>query len=423
MDKIFALVDCNNFYASCERIFNPSLKDKPVVVLSNNDGCVIARSNEAKAIGIGMGEPIFKCRGLVARHNVQVYSANFVLYGDMSRRVMDTLATFAPDMEIYSIDEAFLSLDGFKGADLYQYVLGIREKVKRDTGLPVSVGLAPTKTLAKIANRIAKKHAPAGGVFCLLKEDEIDRWLEQTAVEDIWGIGFEKAAALKRNGIKNALQLKQAPDLWIKKNLTVVSLKTVWELRGISCLPLQETAPDKKAIGTSRTFGREVASLDELQEAVAAYVAKSAEKLRLQGSVCGYIQVFVASNPFKGEKHYSNAAGIDVTPPSAYTPALVKASQGLLRLIFRPGVSYKRAGVLLMAIQPQNAPQQDLFDEPYQDSRRQRLMKTVDIFNRSANHGKIFWAAEGVAKPWFMKQSRKSKRFTTRWDELLEVRV
>ncbi len=423
MTKLFALVDCNNFYASCERVFNPSLKDKPIVVLSNNDGCVIARSNEAKAIGIKMGEPIFKCQGLVDRHKVFVYSANFVLYGDISRRVMNTLSSFSSEMEIYSIDEAFLSLDGFENFDLDQYALKIRQKIKRDTGLPVSVGIAPTKTLAKIANRFAKKHTPTGGVFCLIKEDEINRWLEKTAVEDIWGIGFEKAIVLKRNGIENALQLKQAKDDWIKKHLTVVSLKTVLELRGIACFGLDETTPDKKAIGTSRTFGREVNSFGELQEAVAAYIAKSAQKLRAQSSVCGYIQVFAASNPFKGEKYYSNAAGIDITPPSADTATLIRASQGLLKLIFRPQISYKRAGVLLMALEPQNTAQQYLFDQPYQDSRRQTLMKTVDAFNRSTNHGKIFWAAEGMDKPWYMKQSNKSKRFTTRWDEILEIKI
>ena len=422
MNKIFALVDGNNFYASCERVFNPSLRNKPVVVLSNNDGCVIARSNEAKAIGIGMGEPIFKCQELVRKHQIQIFSANFVLYGDLSQRMMSVLSRFAPN-EQYSIDEAFLSLDGFSNQNLFDYAKTIRQTVKRETGLPVSIGIASTKTLAKIANRIAKKTAAAEGVFCFLDGKYIDFWLEKTAVEDIWGVGHEKAEFLKRHGIENALQLKQAPDPWIKKNLTVVSLKTVWELRGISCLPLEEIVPDKKAIGISRTFGNDTHSFEELLEAVSAYTARAAEKLRAQQSVCGHIQVFIATNPFKGDRKYSNAISIDLTPPTAYTPHLIEVAAALLRRIHRPEFSYKRAGVLLAGLQAGSSSQEFLFDEPYQDSRRQQLMKVMDRYNLNTNYGKMFWGAEGVEKPWFLKQTHRSKRFTTRWDELLEVKA
>jgi len=421
MSKLFALADCNNFYASCERVFNPSLRGKPVVVLSNNDGCVIARSNEAKAVGIEMGIPIFKCQDLVARHNVQVLSANFVLYGCMSDRVMNTLAQYTSALDIYSIDEAFLELNGLN-EDPYKYIQSIRERVRRDTGMPISIGIASTKTLAKLANLIAKKHCPEG-VFCLIEQKGIDHWLEKTLVGQVWGIGAQKTEWLKRQGIENALQLRNMPDEWIKKNLTVVSLKTVWELRGTSCLPLEDIQPDKKAIGTSRTFGCEVSSLEDVSEAIAAYIGKAAEKLREQKSVCGYVQVFLETNRFKEGRFYSNSAGVDITPPTAHTPELITAAKKLVERVYRPGYHYKRAGVLLTNLQQEATPQEYLFDEIYHNSRSQRLMKIVDGYNRTANHGKIFMAAEGVHQPWYMKQAHRSKRFTTRWDELLEIAI
>ena len=426
MNKTFALCDGNNFYVSCERVFDPSIQNKPVIVLSNNDGCVIARSNEAKALGIVMGEPVFKCEGLIKKHKIHVFSANFPLYGCMSGRMMSTLSQFSPNLEQYSIDEAFLSLDGFENQDLFKYAQKIRYTVKRDTGLPVSIGIAPTKTLAKVANRIAKKSsaatAAADCVFCFTDQQHIDSCLEKVSVEDIWGIGSGKSEVLKRHGIENALQLKQAPDSWIKKNLTVVSLKTVWELRGISCLPLEEIAPDKKGIGISRTFGRETQSFEELQEAIAAYVARAAEKLRGQGSVCGFIQVFIATNPFKGTNQYSNAISIDLSPPTAYTPHLIEVAATLLKRIYKP-LAYKRAGILLAGIQAGSSTQEFLFDETYQDSRKQNLMKVMDRYNSNTNYGKMFWAAEGVEKPWFLKQTHRSRRFTSRWDEILIINI
>ncbi len=422
MKKIYALCDCNNFYVSCERLFCPSLNNKPVVVLSNNDGCIIARSNEAKAIGIAMGEPIFKVQDLVKKHQVQVYSANFCLYGDLSRRVMSTLSQFSPNMEVYSVDESFLSLDGFANHNLFDYAKTIRQTVRRNIGLPISIGIASTKTLAKIANRIAKKSA-ADGVFCFLDHQHIDSCLEKTAVENVWGIGPGKSEVLKRHGIENALQLKQAQDSWIKKNLTVISLKTVWELRGISCLPLEEVAPDKKAIGVSRTFGHDTHSFAELREAISAYIARAAKKLRSQNSVCGHIQVYIATNPFKGPTKYSNAAGMDLTPPCAYTPRLIELAGQLLRCIYKSEYTYKRAGVLLTGLEAESSVQEFLFDEHYQDSRRQQLMKVMDRYNSNTNFGKMFWAAEGITKPWFMKQAHKSQRYTTRWSEILTVKT
>jgi DNA polymerase V len=440
MNKVFALVDCNSFYVSCERVFDPSLKNKPVVVLSNNDGCAISRSQEAKDIGIAMGAPIFKCEGLVKKHDVKVFSANFVLYGDMSARVMSALSSFTPHLEIYSIDEAFLSLEGFekyvfsnaKASEKSRRSLGeggywdygrkIRSTVKERTGIPVSVGIAPTKTLAKAANHISKDNPKMDGVFCFIDEKDIDHWLEKTPVREIWGIGAEKASFLGRHGIYNALQLKQAPDEWIKKHLTVVTLRTAQELRGEPCLSFDEIQPNKKAIVTSRTFGYEVSGLGEMEEAVSAYVSKAAEKLRSQNSVSGYLQVFIETNPFKGS-YYRNSASIDVTPPTAYTPQLVGTAKMLLSKIYKDGYRYKSCGVMLTNFSDENLVQQDLFKAVYTESPDQRLMKVMDGYNRSANGGQLFFAAEGAGKPWFMKQSHKSKRYTTRWDELLEIKI
>lgn len=422
MKKVFALVDCNSFYVSCERAFNPALKNKPVVVLSNNDGCAISRSQEAKDVGIAMGAPIFKCEELVKRHDVKVFSANFVLYGDMSGRVMSVLSSFTPNLEIYSIDEAFLSLEGFENYGYLPYGRKIRSAVKEQTGIPVSVGIAPTKTLAKVANHIAKGNPRMGGVFCFTDEKDIDHWLEKTPVREIWGIGHEKALFLNRHGITNALQLKNAPEEWIKKHLTVMTLRTVMELGGTPTITFEEIQPNKKAIVTSRTFGHEVNSLDEMEEAISAYVSKALEKVRYQGSVAGYIQVFIETNPFKG-RYYRNSASIDITPPTAYTPQLVGIAKRLLSKIYKQGYRYKSCGVMLTNFSDESLAQQDLFEPVYAQSTNQRLMKVLDGHNRSGNSGQLFFAAEGLGKPWYMKQSHKSKRYTTRWDELLEIKI
>ncbi len=421
--KVFALVDCNSFYVSCERVFNPRVKNKPVVVLSNNDGCAISRSREAKAIGIAMGAPIFKCEQLVNQHDVKIFSANFVLYGDMSHRVMSVLSQFTPKLEVYSIDEAFLALDEFQHLDLHDYAKKMRASVGQQTGIPVSVGVAPTKTLAKVANHYAKDHEQTNGVFCLMDGKKIDRFLEETPVGEIWGIGREKANFLKQNGIKNALELKNAPDQWIKNHLTIVTLRTVWELRGVSCLSLEEVQPNKKAIATSRTFGYEVKTLVEIEEAVAAYISRSAEKLRRQKSITGYLQLAIETNPFKNAPYYRNSVGVDMSPPTADTSRLIEAGKGLLKKIYRPGLKYKSAGVILANLTAESMSQDFLFDQSYQGSQRQKVMTVMDTYNCDNNSGKLFFAAEGLGKPWFMKQAHKSQRFTTRWDELLEIKI
>jgi len=418
---MFALVDCNNYYVSCERVFNPSLRNKPVVVLSNNDGCIVSRSQEVKDLGLDMARPIFKCQDLIKKHKINVYSSNYVLYGDLSQRVMNILSKFSPNMEVYSIDEAFLSLDGFN--DIEQRAQAIRKTVKQSTGIPVSLGVAPTKTLAKIANHIAKRNPEMNGVFCLTDQKQIDERLKDMPAKKIWGIGSRKAEFLKSNGITNAYQLKKANDFWIKKHLSVVTLRTVWELRGISCIPLEEQPPTKKGIGTSRSFGRDVKSLDELNEAVAAYTSKAAGKLRRQNLVAGYLQVYIATDAFSKKSFYSNAAGIHIAPPTAYTPDLVRWGQKLLKCIYREGLTYKRAGIFLMDFSPATNEQLDLLDPIYQGSPKHRLMKVIDKLNSETNSGKVYFAAEGTGKPWYMRQAHKSKRYTTRWDELLTVKI
>jgi DNA polymerase V len=422
MNQVVALVDCNSFYVSCEKVFHPFLKNEPVVVLSNNDGCVISRSNEVKKLGMSVGAPIFKYQNLIKSHKIKVFSANFVLYGDMSNRVMSVLSHYTPQMEVYSIDEAFLSLDGFEHLGLEAYGRTIRAGVKKQTGIPVSVGIAPTKTLAKIANHYAKDHSETNGVFCLIDEPTIDHYLKQTPVGEIWGIGREKVIFLNQHGILTALQLKNAKDEWIKKHLTVTTLRTVWELRGTPCLSLEDAPLSKKAISTTRTFGREVNRLEDLEEAMASHVSRAAEKLRDQESMAGYVQVYIETNRFKGS-YYRNSAGIDLSPPTAYTPQLIHAAKKLLKQIYQQGFHYKGCGVWLMNLSTQTSGQEYLFDEKYAGSARERLMKVMDTYNQKTNSGNLFLAAEGLEKEWHMEQTYRSKRFTTRWDEVLEIKI
>jgi DNA polymerase V len=416
---MFALVDCNNFYVSCERMFNPMLRGVPVVVLSNNDGCIVSRSNEAKRLGVGMGQPLFEIESLVRQHDVRVYSSNYTLYGDMSRRVMTVLREFAPEIEVYSIDEAFLMLSEWPPQDPQEHCHQMRATVQQHTGIPVSVGWAPTKTLAKVAARFAKR---SSGVCCLTVDESLSERLRGVDVADIWGIGRKKAEWLKRQGVLNAAQLRDAPDDWLRKNLTVTGLRTACELRGVSCLPLERVPPPKQAIGVSRSFRRLVRSVDELEEALATYVGRAAEKLREQHRIAGYLQVFIRGNPFRKDwPYYANAAGCAITP-TAYTPDMVKVARQLLRHIYRCDTIYKKAGVLLTDLSPMANEQHQLFDEEYSTGARARLMDAVDEINKSSGV-KIQLASEGFKKPWFMRQSMKSQRYTTRWDEVLDVHI
>jgi DNA polymerase V len=419
--KTFALVDCNNFYVSCERVFDPSLRNRPVVVLSNNDGCVIARSEEAKQLGIPMGSPFFKCREVIERAGGAVLSSNYALYGDMSARVMRTLAGFTPEIEYYSIDEAFLLFTG--SADRTALGLTMRRQVRQWTGIPVSIGFGPTKTLAKIANRVAKKHPEHGGVFDITGHEHADGILRSTEAGDVWGIGRRYAEFLRGRGILTAYDLKNAPDTFVRKHLTIVGLQTVMELRGKPCLRIETAPPPPKSILCSRSFGTPVSTLAELKEAVAAYVSRAAEKLRRKNGVASHVHVFLTTNPFrKEERQYSAHCSVPLPSSSAFTPEMVAAAHRLLEAIYREGYRYQKAGVILTGIETTR--QASLMDPPPGErAKRSALMHTMDRVNARWGSRMLLFAASGIEQPWKMNQSRKSKRFTTSWHELPLARV
>ncbi len=416
---MFALIDCNNFYVSCERVFNPALEGKPVVVLSNNDGCVIARSNEAKSLGIGMGAPAFQCEGLFAKHNVYVFSSNYALYADMSRRVMDTLEQLSPAIEVYSIDEAFLTLDGF--ASPTEYGRFLRNTVKRWTGIPISVGIGATKTLAKAAGWFAKKEPLWGGVVDI--SGRCDELLERLEAGEVWGVGPRYAQLLARNGIFTARELRDAPDEWVRKHMSTAGLRTVWELRGTPCISLERVSMPKKGIVTSRMFGTPVEGLKELKEAVAAYAARAAEKLRSQGSVARCITVFIKTNRFSHDPEYSQSATARLPTPTAYTPELIRYAHKILERIYKPGHRYNKAGVMLTDIIPACEMQLDLLTPTQDHRRRERLMSSLDRINAQWGSDTIWYAAAGAAQRWRMRRSLLSARFTTSWNEIPVVRA
>jgi DNA polymerase V len=425
---LFALVDCNNFFASCERVFVPALRNRPVVVLSNNDGCVIARSAEAKALGIRMGQPAFECARLCQRHGVAVFSSNYALYGDMSARVMAVLAGQVPALEVYSIDEAFLVLSGLPG-DPVERCRAIREEVYRRTGMPVSVGLGNTKTLAKAANREAKKNPVHGGVFSLAGHPNPAQILGRLPVEDVWGIGPRQAARLKARGVASAAAFAALPRDWVRKAMTVTGLHTLLELSGIPCFPPGQGPEPRKSVLCSRSFGRPVTTLEEMEEAVAVHASRAAEKLRSQGSVASCVLAFVQTSRFvKGAPAYANAFSQALPSATAHTPALIRAALSALGRIFRPGLAYKKAGVMLTGLEQADARQLSLFDldppgGPEPRGREAPLMAALDRVNARFGREALRFAATGLARPWGMKQARRSPRFTTVWEELPEVRA
>jgi len=417
MPPVFALVDCNNFYASCERVFNPKLNSQPIVVLSNNDGCVVARSNEAKALGIGMGVPEFQIRPLLRAHRVQVFSSNYRLYGDMSQRVMETLEQFCPDFEIYSIDEAFLSLSGFTSRNLTDYGCTIRTTVKRWTGIPVSVGIAETKTLAKIANRIAKRTPDTGRVFDLLACPDRETLLGRVAVEDVWGIGPTYARLLNQHGITTALQLRQADDQWIRRRMGIVGLRLVMELRGVSCLNLEQCPPPKQTLTCSRAFGKLISTLAEMEEAVSVYTSRVAEKLRRERLAATVLTVCLTTNEFNEGPQYSNALTLTLPIATDSTADLIECALQGIRSIYRDGYRYKKAGVVLTGLVPVSQTQADLFDS--QDRRKsERLTTALDAVNDRWGAGTLQYASSGITKAWKTQFHWRSPGYTTRWDEL-----
>ncbi len=422
-----ALVDANNFYVSCERLFQPSLEGRPVVVLSNNDGCAVARSNEAKALGITMGQPYFEWKALARQHGIVVLSSNYTLYADLSQRFMGVLSQFTPLQEVYSIDESFLDLTATPGDPL---VIGraIREQVRRWVGLPVCVGMGPSKTLAKLCNHFAKKQSRFAGVcdWASLSAGEQKTLLQNTPVEEVWGIGARWAEKLQRLGIPTVADLRDAPARLLRKQFGVVVARTQAELRGESCIELEQVPPPKQQIQSSRSFGTPVEDLGSLREAITLYVSRAAAKLRKGGQVAGMIQVYIRTSPFVApEKRYGRSSAIALDWPSNDTRDLLQASLRGLQEIYRPGFAYAKAGVLLSELQFPKDRTLDFFADAEDDAEKDTLMQTLDAIQRRFGKNAIGLGTAGIAKarPWAMRQGNKSPSYTTCWEELAVVRA
>jgi DNA polymerase V len=417
--KVFALVDCNNFYASCERVFDPSLKNRPIVVLSNNDGCIVARSNEARALGIPMGVPFFESKAVIKKHKVAVFSSNYQLYGDMSQRVMDSLRRFAPDMEVYSIDEAFLRLDHLQPRNLVDYCATLRAKVMQWTGIPVSIGIGPSKVLAKVANRVAKKQTD-DGVFDIRSQQAQDEILNTLDVEKLWGIAGRWAERLGRIGIEKASELRDASPTIIRKHLSVVGERIVRELKGQSCIDLEDIQP-RKNIMSSKSFGTLLTKKEPMEEALANYAARACEKLRQQNSRAQAVYVFVQTNGFrKTDRQYNNALTRSLTVPTSDTRLIIEAAKFCLSRIYKPGYRYKKTGIMLLDLIPATLEQKHLFVDCDQRP-GDHLMAMVDRINREHGPDTLFFGAQGVTREWKMRCGSRSPRYTTQWDELLRV--
>ena len=444
---MYALVDCNNFYVSCERVFNPALNCKPVVVLSNNDGCIIARSNEAKALDIPMGAPLHLYYEVIKKNNVLIYSSNYTLYGDMSSRVMQSFSYFTPDIEVYSIDEAFLQLDGFQDKIIYSKMLYMRKKIYQWTGIPVSIGIGPTKTLAKLANKIAKKYSN-NGVYKIVVSDQLTQILGDFKVEDIWGISKGWGTRLKKIGIYSALQLQRANPRLIKQCLSVVGERITYELRGIPNLGLEEVSP-KKSITVSRSFGKMVDDLPSLKKSLANYISKAAEKLRIQKGLCGGLYIFINTNRFrKNDPQYSNLGMVTFDEPTNDTAIMIKKGFEVLKKIYRSRYNYKKIGVTLINLtiyereynsnffqdkiykfSNVNSVQRDLFNSNNNNKKKSYLiMKLLDNIKNKMGSGTLFYGSQGVKKTIVKNNNKpgipshyKSQSYTTNWNELLKV--
>ena len=438
---MYGLVDCNNFYVSCERVFNPSLRGKPVVVLSNNDGCIIARSNEAKALGIPMGAPLHLYKTLIKQNKIFTYSSNYTLYGDMSSRVMSVLNYFIPNIEIYSIDEAFLNLKNFNIQSLQDEMFKIRERIYQWTGIPVSIGIGPTKTLAKLANKIAKKNS-SKGVYILTVSTQLTHILSNMKLEDIWGVSKGWGNRLRSIGINNPRQLQQANPRQIRTLISVVGERIIYELRGQPCLALEEVI-NKKSITVSRSFGNMINDKDSLKKALANYAARAAEKLRYQDSVCGGIYVFINTNRFRErDLQYSNSATINFDELTDSTTIIIEKSFKLLENLYRPKYNYKKIGVTLLGLKQKDDGSSDNYiiqgslfihnaDQQIHMSRSCDRMKLIDNINAKMGKMTIFHGSQGVIKnsrnikpeqdKWRMRSCYKSPFYTTNWDDILKV--
>ena len=415
---MLALADCNNFYASCERVFQPKLEGKPILVLSNNDGCVIARSNEAKALGIKMGVPVFQVKELIKQYNIQLFSSNFTLYGDLSKRVMSTIRQEVKAMEVYSIDEAFMDFSA-EGSPLEKGI-ALKQKVKQYTGIPISIGIAPTKTLCKVAGLIAKKYT-SSGVFVLQEPALIERALKWLPVDELWGVGRRHGRMLKNMGIKSAYDLCRADDSWIKRRLSIVGLRMVKELKGTPCFPLDQGASRKKNICTSRSFGKSVTTIDELKEAVSNYASNCAYKLRKQKSGASRISVFIHTNPFKpSDKQYKGITSITLDTPTNDSIEIVRLAIQALKKLYRPSYRYKKAGVVVSDLVPQKEQQLSLFDH-VDRKKQQSIMTALDKINNNMGREKVRLAIQGSQRKWRMKQEQLSPCYSTRIEDALTV--
>ncbi|SHJ63907.1 DNA polymerase V [Malonomonas rubra DSM 5091] len=413
--KTFALVDCNNFYASCERLFRPDLKSQPVAVLSNNDGCIVARSQEVKDLGIKMGEPLFKVQDLLQQHGAHIFSSNYTLYGDISSRVMQTLETFSPHVEIYSIDEAFLDLSGFR--ELTAYCGGIKRTVFRHVGIPVSVGTGPTKTLAKLANHAAKKLFPEEGVVDLSDRLQSTKILQRVPVSEVWGVGRQHTKRLKTIGVHTAYDLSQLQQKFVRKHFSVVMERTVRELNGESCIELEEISPPKKQIICSRSFGDKITEYRLMREAICEFTARAAEKLRREKRIAAALTVFIRTSPFDNlGTYYGNAATQSLFQATSNTQNLLSLSTKLLKEIWKDGHRYTKAGVMLSDFSPEKQQQLSLLHDPAIGPESKSLMEAIDLINQRA--GGIWFGGQRPKKDWFMRQARLSPAYTTRWDSL-----
>lgn len=421
--RAIALVDCNNFYVSCERLFQPDLEGRPVVVLSNNDGCVVSRSQEAKTLGVPMGAPWFQLKELARRHDILARSSNYALYADLSNRVMSLLSSFSPNQEVYSIDETFLDLRGMDGSHA-DYGRRMRTAVRRNIGLPVCVGIAASKTLAKLANHVAKKQPEYGGVcdFNALVETELDRLLAGIEAAEIWGVGRRTRERLQAMGIQSALDLKRAPAKHIRAEFGVVLERTVAELNGICCLELDDVAPPRRQIVCSRSFGSLVSALPDLEQAVLAYTSRAAEKLRAQHSVAGAILVYLRTNPHDGRQPQHHPSLLLPLPEAtADTRELCRAALAGLRRIYRPAHAYQKAGIALEEIVPAESGTRTLFDDAESRNRSNALMSALDGINRRMGNGTIRLLGAGGTRSWAMRREHLSRRYTTEWAELPTV--
>ncbi len=417
--KKIALIDCNSFYVSCERLFNPKIQKVPVVVLSNNDGCVISRSTEAKRIGIKMGEPYFKVKELVKRNNVQIFSSNYALYGDISRRVMKVLKGFSDKIEIYSIDEAFIDLTHVKNELAEEYGKKIRERVLKWTGIPTSVGISNTKTLSKVANHVAKKNK--AGVAYL--KDNIDEVLKNFNISDVWGVGKQLSKLYLKNGIDNALKLKNISNSWVKKSTNVLGAKTVMELRGIPCIQLDTEEAKRKSCCVSRSFGKKVESLEKLKESITTHCLNAAEKIRNDKQTTRSITVFIRTSPFdKNRKYYSNSLTIDLPIATNNSLELVKTAIEALKRIYKYGYFYQKAGVILSKLNEAGEKELNLLT-PILEKKSQKLMKAMDLTNSKYGRNVISVAQAGINNSWKMRREHSSKIDTASFDSLPKISI